>query len=233
MRQVLSYGVLCGPKSDLNQLVKEECLTMSGITTKPGFLKALLSLSLVFALAGAAVAGQDLKLEPNHSSIGFQIPIAGGITKVRGSFSSFDVKINWDKDDITKSTVTAEIEASSISTANADRDNDLRTEQFFDVENHPKIIFTSTQIKKNGKGYIAIGDLTMRGVTREVQLDFVVNGAPGADQRYLGISISGSLNRQDFGVGSSWKHSLIENFIGDIVKFEMDLWAKPPKAKKR
>ncbi len=204
---------------------------MSGITTKFGFLKSLLSLPLVIALAGAASAGQDLKLEPNHSSIGFQIPIAGGITKVRGSFSAFDIKINFDADDITKSTVTAEIEAHSISTANTDRDNDLRTEKFFNVANYPKILFSSSEIRQKGEGYVVIGDLTMRGVTKEIELAFVVNGVPGDEQHYLGVSISGSLNRQDFGVGSTWKHSLAENFIGDIVKFEMDLWARPTKKK--
>jgi len=220
---------------------------MSEARVKISLAKTLLLVALVFftlLVSGCskseqsgksdsdATADQGLKMEPNHSSIGFNIPIVGGTTKVRGTFSSFDVKIDWDKDDITKSSVTAEIDVASISTANENRDADLLTKQFFDVKNYPKISFVSDQIRENMDSYTVVGDLTMRGVTKRIEFDFLLSGAStDSTQRYLGVSVSGSLNRQDFGVGSSWKHSAIENFIGDEVSFGIDLWVRPPKGK--
>ncbi len=131
--------------------------------------------------------------------------------------------IVYDEEDITKSSVKVEIDASSVDTGIDARDRDLQSKKFFDVANHPVITFQSRKIEKRGEGYVAIGDLTMRGVTRKFELRFVFSDRQKNKDGKLriGVVANAKLNRQSFGVGSDWVHSAIPNFLGDEVTVEI------------
>jgi polyisoprenoid-binding protein YceI len=126
------------------------------------------------------------------------------VTKVSGKFKEFSGTIDYDEKDITKSSVQVTIKTASIDTESERRDNDLRSPNFFDAANFPEITFVSKKIEKRGDGYVAIGDLTMRGITKEITLSFTILGTV-KDQRgntRLGLESHGSLNRFDYGVKS-------------------------------
>ncbi len=195
----------------------------------------------IFFLAWTSAQAQTpdtVKVEPNHSTVGFIVPIAGGITKVTGKFTDFKVNWSWNEpitkdSDLTKCSITAAIKAASINTGNADRDKDLQGAEFFDAQNHPAIMFQSKLVKKKGDEYLMIGDLTMRGRTKTVELPVIVTGmSPTEDGRPVwGFSTQLKLNRKDFDIGTDWVHTAIPNFIGDEVLIEIDLWTRPPKKK--
>ncbi len=192
-------------------------------------------LILAWALAQAQTT-DTVKVEPNHSTIGFVVPIAGGITKVTGKFTDFKVTLSWNEpisknSDLTKCSINAAIKAASINTGNADRDKDLQSAQFFDAQNHPEITFQSKLVKKKDGEYLMVGDLAMRGKTKTLELPVVMTGmSPTDDGRPVwGFSTRLKLNRKEFDIGTDWVHSAIPNFIGDEVTVEIDLWTRLPR----
>src|SRR5574342_1217767 len=105
-------------------------------------------------------------LDPAHSRVDFSVRHMM-IAKVKGSFNSFSASIEADPSDLTTANIQFTIDLSSVDTRNEDRDNHLRSADFFDVENNPTMTFSSTSITKTSEGeYDVIGDLTLRGVTR-------------------------------------------------------------------
>lgn len=191
---------------------------------------AFIVVVLLLALTAAAADRYAFTVEKNHSSLGFTIPIAGGLTKVTGKFSDFGADIVWDEGDVTKSSVKATIQVASIDTGIAGRDKDLQSATFFDAANHPQITFASRKIEKRGNRYVMTGDLTMKGVTKPVELDFVITGVDrgekGDQAPVIGVSASGKLNRLDFGVANDWKHTAIPNFLGNEITIQIDLWTR-------
>jgi polyisoprenoid-binding protein YceI len=176
-----------------------------------------------------------LKVEPNHSTVGFSVPIMGGITKVTGKVIGMEVEVHYDEEDITKSSVNVALKADSIDTGIDDRDKDLQSTKFFDVANHPEITFQSSQVEKRDEGFVAHGELTMRGVTRPIEIPFVFSQVTKNQKGRLrmGVVASVTLNRQDYGVGSDWVHSAVPNFIGDEVTVEMFFYVRGKKAEAR
>ena len=159
-----------------------------------------------------------------HSNIGFAVPIAGGLSHVRGKFTDFTVTIVYDDKDVSKSSVEAVIKAASVDTGIENRDKHLRTADFFDVEKHPEITFKSSRIEKKGKGFIAHGTFTMRGVAKEIALPFTINGVQKIEatgKTVLGVSARTSLNRKDFGVSFSRPDN--PNFLGDMIDIELNI----------
>lgn len=195
---------------------------------KRSFLRAAAGVVL---LASPVWAQYTFQAEPNHSTVSFAVPIAGGMTKVRGSFTKFTAEMIHDESDISKWSVNAVIEVASINTGIADRDRDLQSQAFFDAANHPQITFHSRRIEQHGERYVAHGDLTIRGVTKPYALEFVFTGwnrdkdKPDVKPRF-GIAAKGKLNRLDFGVATDWKHTLIPNFIGEEIEIEIDMWTR-------
>ena len=109
------------------------------------------------------------------------------VSTVRGTFGTLSGAVNLDEQDITQSSVTAEIDVASIDTREAKRDEHLRGTDFFDVEKHPTMRFVSKKVEQiDATRYTVTGDLTMRGVTREVA--FAVEGSPSSDHRSVGQS---------------------------------------------
>jgi len=148
--------------------------------------------------------------------------------KVRGRFASWSGELKLDLDDLTRSSVTVDIDAKSIDTAVADRDTHLRSADFLDVERFPKLRFVSKRIESLGENRYRIhGDLTIRDVTREVALETEYAGTakdPWGNQR-AAFSASTSINRKDFGL--TWNQALETGgvLVGEKVDIELDVEA--------
>jgi polyisoprenoid-binding protein YceI len=139
-------------------------------------------------------------LDPVHSHIGFMARHLM-VSKVRGRFTKFDVQLVTAGKPL-DSSVTVTIDAGSVDTGNEARDEDLRSERFLDVANHPLITFRSTSVTPDGDGYKVTGDLTIRGVTKQAVLDLEPGGFgpdPYGGTR-AGFSAGTEINRTDFGV---------------------------------
>ncbi len=161
-------------------------------------------------------------LDPSHSEIEFKVRHMM-ITNVKGSFDSFNIDV--DGDDITAANVTVNIDAASINTNSTDRDNHLKSADFFDVENYPVIKFVSKSLNKvDGQEYTLTGDLTIKDVTNEVKLDVEfggINKDPWGNNK-AGFSLNGKINRKDFGL--NWNAALEAG--GVMVSDEVKIFAE-------
>jgi polyisoprenoid-binding protein YceI len=140
-------------------------------------------------------------IDPTHTELGFAVRHMA-VSKVRGRFSTFEGTLQIAENPV-DSKVSVTIEAGSVDTRDENRDGHLKTNDFFDVENHPTWTFVSTSIQPEGPSEFKVeGDLTIRGVTRPVTLDATLEGVvkdPYGNHR-VGFSASTSINRDDFGV---------------------------------
>jgi polyisoprenoid-binding protein YceI len=170
-------------------------------------------------------------IDSSHTHIGFSVKHMM-VTTVRGQFKSYRGTFALDTADFTRSTFQGEIDVDSIDTGNAQRDGHLRTNDFFDVANHPKITFQSSRIDAKGDGeFVVHGDLTIRGVTKPVSLDVEFHGTSKNPygQTVAGISAHGTINRKDFGVAFNAVLETGGVAVGDKVKLELDVeaaWAE-------
>jgi polyisoprenoid-binding protein YceI len=177
----------------------------------------------IFTAAAVMAAAVNYGVDAAHSTVGFSVPILGGMSRVTGKFTEFTINISHDEADITKSSVAAAIKTASINTGIARRDDHLRTADFFDAEKFPEITFQSKRIEKKGDKYFAIGDLSMHGVTKEITLPFTITGVnknPSGQATY-GFSARLPINRNDYGI--SYKRRDNPAFIGDTVEIQIDL----------
>lgn len=145
-------------------------------------------------------AGQ-FNFDPNHTVIGFSIKHLE-IALVQGRFKDFHGTVNFDDKDVTRSTVEFAAKIESIDTGVEARNKHLRTADFFDAAKYPEMTFKSTKVEKKGKGYLMTGDLTIKGVTKQVMFPFTITGAvkdPWGGTRF-GISAETVINRRDFGI---------------------------------
>jgi polyisoprenoid-binding protein YceI len=145
-------------------------------------------------------------LDPAHSELTFKVKHLM-ISNVKGEFKSFTAVI--DDEDFIKGTVKVNIESSSIFTNSTDRDNHLKSVDFFDTENHPAMTFESTQFKKTGDEEFRLeGLLTIKGVSKKVILDVEFGGTnkdPWGNEK-AGFSFDGKINRKDWGL--NWNAAL-------------------------
>jgi polyisoprenoid-binding protein YceI len=181
---------------------------------------------LVGFLAVTSWAAEEYKIDRAHSSVGFAVRHMV-VSKVKGEFNEWSGTILYDDKDISKSSVEVTIKTASVDTKDVKRDEHLRSADFFDVEKHPEIIFKSKRIEKSDDGYVAVGDLTLRGVTKEIQISFEIAGMitdPYGNTR-MGLSASTKINRQDFGV--SWSKTLDTGglVVSDDVDIEIEIEA--------
>jgi len=181
------------------------------------------ALAVVLA-ASPAFAADTFVIDKGHSEVGFQIRHM--MTKVRGRFNDFEGRIVVDKAKPEASSVELTIQATSIDTANPNRDKDLRSAEFFDVEKYPTITFKSTRITPKGKDlYDVTGTLTMRGVAKEVTLPVTVLGfmknMRGVEA--AGFEASTTINRKDYGI--TWNKTLDTGgvLLGDDVIVSVNL----------
>ena len=141
-------------------------------------------------------------LDPTHSEIGFKIKHLM-ITNVSGNFNKFEVNAETNGDDFSNARVTAQIDVASINTNNSQRDEHLRNADFFEADTYPAITFTSTKIQKiDNETFTLLGELTIKETTKPVKLALEYGGVtkdPYGNFK-AGFSISGKINRHDFGV---------------------------------
>lgn len=167
------------------------------------------------------------QIDPAHTGVEFAVKHMM-ISTVRGRFGEVSGQIVLDESDLGNSSVEVEIDASSIDTRQKDRDDHLRSADFFDVENHPKLVFKSRRVESAGDGtFRVIGDLTIRGVTREVVLEGTDEGRgrdPWGNEK-AGFSAQTKIDRRDFGL--TWNSALETGgvLVGTEVKIFLEVQA--------
>ena len=179
------------------------------------------------------MAAQTYDIDASHSGIHFSVRHMM-IAKVRGSFASFSGRITLDESDLSKSSFSATIDASSIDTKEPKRDGHLKSADFFDTEKYPTITFASRRAEAKGSDLRVVGDLTMHGITREVTLDLERLGSgkdPWGNARQ-GFAARGSVNRTDFGL--NWNTALETGgvLVGEKVEIEIEVSAVAAAEKK-
>jgi polyisoprenoid-binding protein YceI len=163
-------------------------------------------------------------IDPTHSEIGFKVKHMM-FTNVSGKFNAYDADIATENDDFTNSKIHFSADINSIDTNNSDRDNHLKSADFFDAENHPKLEFVSTGLSKSGDDYQLTGDLSLHGVTKPVKLDAEVSGLlkdPWGNTK-VALNINGKINRKDWGL--NWNSALETGgvLVGEDVKLNIEL----------
>jgi len=164
-------------------------------------------------------------IDPSHSEITFKVKHLV-ISTVTGKFKSFDASIESENDDFEDATISFEAEIDSIDTGNEDRNNHLKSDDFFNAEEHPKLSFKSTSFKKIGDDeYKLIGDLTIRGNTKAVELDAEYGGT--VEDSYgntkAGFDVSGKINRKEFGLTWSAVTEAGSVVVSDAVKLNLNV----------
>jgi polyisoprenoid-binding protein YceI len=163
------------------------------------------------------------KIDPTHSEVTFRVKHLV-VSTVSGHFDRFDARIEAASPDFSDMKVSFEAEAGSINTKNDQRDAHLKSPDFFDAANHPKLSFTSTAAKRlSDHEFEVAGNLTMRGVTRPVTLEVVYNGTVTGfgGTTVAGFEIRGKLNRFDFGLQWSAVTEAGGVVVGSDVRFEI------------
>jgi polyisoprenoid-binding protein YceI len=164
-------------------------------------------------------------LDPAHSELGFRVKHMM-ITNVSGSFGKFDVNVETEGSDFSSAKISFTADTDSISTGNADRDNHLKTADFFDAGNHPVIQFISTSMeKKDEESYILKGDLTIREVKKPVELTVEFGGIgkdPWGNEK-AGFTITGKINRTEYKL--NWNAALETGgiLVGEDVKINAEI----------
>jgi polyisoprenoid-binding protein YceI len=181
--------------------------------------------AVAVATPGSALTG-DYAIDASHSRLGFSARHAI-VTTVRGQFGDFDGAAHVDAENPVASTVALTIRAASVSTGTADRDGHLVSGDFFDVENHPEITFTSTDVERDGTEWAITGDLTIKGVTKSVTIPFEETGTavdPFGNTR-VGFEGATTINRKDWDL--TWNAALETGgvLVSEKIKLEFDISA--------
>jgi polyisoprenoid-binding protein YceI len=190
----------------------------------PAALFTLAALALPALAAAQAAQATTWNIDPAHTHSSFTVRHLV-ISNVRGEFGKTTGTLQLDEKDLSRSSVEATIDTSSIDTRVADRDTHLKSPEFFDVQKYPSMTFKSTKVEKAGKGKLKVtGNLTIKDVTKPVVLNVEGPTAeikdPWGNTR-RGISATGTINRKDFGL--NWSKTVEAGpVVGDEVKIEIE-----------
>ena len=164
-------------------------------------------------------------IDPTHSEIGFKVKHMM-FTNVSGKFDQYDGSIETEENDFTTAKISFSAAIDSIDTRNSDRDNHLKSADFFDVENHPKLTFTGKSFSKiNENNYELVGDLNIKDITKEVKLPVEFSGLmqdPWGNTK-VGLNIEGKINRKDWGL--NWNSALETGgvLVSEEVRLNIEL----------
>ncbi|MEK4228525.1 YceI family protein [Solibacillus sp. FSL H8-0538] len=168
-------------------------------------------------------------IDQSHSNIGFSVKHMM-VSKVKGQFDAYSATVEAaDLSDLTGATIHFDIQTASINTRSEDRDNHLKSGDFFDAENYPSIKFESTNISKSGDGYAVTGNLTIKDVMNEVTFETEFNGKgtnPWGQEVY-GFEAEAKINREEFGL--VWNAALETGgvLVGKDIKISVELELNP------
>lgn len=163
------------------------------------------------------------KVDPTHSEVQFKVKHLV-ISTVTGQFNNFDGALESDTEDFDGADASFSIETASVDTNQSDRDNHLKSADFFDSENHPNITFKG-KLNKSGNDYKLVGDLTIKDTTKNVELDVEHGGTmvDGYGQNKAGFEITGNINRKEFGLTWSMVTEAGGVVVGDNVKLQLNI----------
>ena len=185
-------------------------------------MKQWLGLVAVAAVAAQVQAADVYNVDPVHSQVGFSVRHMV-VSSVKGTFDAYKGSFEIDGGALTKA--GAKIEAKSINTKNKDRDDHLRGGDFFDAEKFPEITFETTKVEKSGDGVVLHGNLTMKGVSKEIALPVEVSGPVKNPwgKTVMGFEGTTKINRKDWGL--SW-NKVLDNggvALGEEVELEISV----------
>jgi polyisoprenoid-binding protein YceI len=168
-------------------------------------------------------------VDQSHSSVGFEVKHMM-VSKVKGQFDSYSADIEAaDLTDLTTAQISFNFDVASINTRSEDRDNHLKSADFFDVENNPAITFTSTSITKDGEDYKVTGDLSIKDVTKPVtfNVEFGGKGTNPWGVEVYGFGANAKINREEFGL--TWNAALETGgvLVGKEIKISVELEINP------
>ena len=194
---------------------------------KSKIILGVLLLLCISLMAGAGISGAEMArydVDPDHSSIEFSVAHMV-VSKTKGRFTDYKGFVEMDPEGLKIKEIEAVINTASVTTMHEKRDGHIKNEDFFNVEKYPTMTYKMKYSRKEGDNIIAIGDLTMLGVTREVTLTGKFNGLvkdPGGNTR-AGFTAEGKLNRKDFGM--NWSKLLDSGgmVVGDDITLKLEI----------
>lgn len=183
--------------------------------------KTAILLSAFIVLSAFATAINTWRSDKPHSQLGFTITHLG-IADISGTFNDFDVVVNSSKSDFSDASFELTAHVASIDTRVEQRNNHLKSADFFDAEKYPKMTFKSTSIKNVGKDkYKLSGNLTIREITKPVIMDLLYRGTiqhPQSKAATAGFQLTGTIKRSDFNVGPNFPAPM----LSDEVRIKAD-----------
>jgi polyisoprenoid-binding protein YceI len=189
-------------------------------------------MKLLLLMAGMLVLAPNqtvttFKVDPVHSSIGFKARHLG-ISSVNGRFEEYEATVTVDPDDLSTFKAEAVIQVSSVTTRMERRDAHLRSDAFFDADNFPTMVFKSREVRNiDGSDFEVVGDLTIRGTTREIVLDVEYGGvAPVRGSQTVAFEARGKLNRFDYGLEWGALTEIGGLVVGEEIRLILELEAK-------
>lgn len=164
------------------------------------------------------------KIDAAHSDILFKVKHLM-ITNVTGSFKAFDATLTADKEDFSDAQISFTADVNSLDTRSEQRDGHLKSDDFFNAEKFPELKFTSTSLTKNGDGYVLKGDLTIRDITKPVELKADYNGAmvDPWGQKKVGFEAEGKIKRKEFGLSWDAVTEAGGVVVSDDVKLQLNV----------
>jgi len=187
--------------------------------------KVLGTILAVLFVCCSALAADEYKIDPNHSSVNFSVTHMV-VSTVNGRFATYEGKIVYAEKDPSKSAVNVTIQTASINTDNQSRDNHLRSADFLDAQNNPTITFQSKSVERKGDNYVAHGTLTIRGVSKSVDLPFELKGPVDTGKgKIMGVHAGLTINRKDYNV--SWSGTMDQGqlVVSNDVKIDLNVEA--------
>ncbi|MFC1852508.1 YceI family protein [candidate division CSSED10-310 bacterium] len=188
--------------------------------------KKLIIFGLTLVIVTSGWGADTFVVDKAHSTVEFGVSHMV-ITTVKGKFNDFSGTIVYDRDDLKQWQFSGIVKVKSVDTAENRRDDHLRSPDFFDVQRYPEITFKSTKFLKQEKGYVCVGQFTMRGITKEVRIPFHLKGPikdPYGNSR-LGLAAFLTINRHDYGV--NWSKTMDSGglVVGNDVDIELNIEA--------